>query len=265
VVGTIGSTDERRFRFGAGYIDRIKPRNAEDFESMAVAAGAPVGVERGVYMTGATYKAGAFGIGAFNYYSADVINIVYAESRYEVPLAQRLSLRLAAQYTDQSSTGSDLLTGNSFTNHQYGFKVELARGSSLFTVARTVTASGTVNGSGAASAVNMRSPWGGYPGFTSVQIENFDRAGEDATLLRAAYNFPKLTGLSVYALWVGGSTPNGSAQYARKETDLNIKWKPQSSALKRLTLLGRYGYVSQGGPQDRHREELRLVVYYQLL
>jgi hypothetical protein len=111
----------------------------------------------------------------------------------------------------------------------------------------------------------MRNPWGAYPGYTSVQIQNFDRAGENATLLRAAYNFPTGTGLSVYALWVGGSTPHGDNQYAQKETDVNLKWKPQSRAWTRLTLLARYGHVSQAGPVDQHKDELRLVFYYQLL
>jgi len=85
-----------------------------------------------------------------------------------------------------------------------------------------------------------------------------------SNLLRAAYNFPKLTGLSVYALWVDGSTPNVKDQYAQKETDLNVKWTPQSPAWKRLTLLARYGHVSQGGPKDQHEDELRLVLYYEL-
>jgi hypothetical protein len=264
VQGAIGSTDERSLRFGAGYVDQIKERNSENFESMATAAGAPAGVDRGVYVAGANYKAGTLSVGAIDYYSADIINIVYAEIKYTVPLANRVSLRFGAQYADQSSTGSDLLTGQAFSTHQDGFKAELALGPALFTVARTLTAVGTVTGSGAGSGTDMRNPWGGYPGYTAVQIENFYRAGENATMLRAAYNFPRLTGLSVYALWVDGSTPNVEKQYAQKETDLNVKWNPQSAAWKQLTLLARYGHVSQGGPTDQHEDELRLIIYYQL-
>jgi hypothetical protein len=265
LLGTIGSTDQRKLHFAAGYIDRIKPRNAEDFESMAAAAGAPAGVERGVYVAGVSSTAGALEIGGADYHSADIINITYAEARYKLPLADRLGLRFGAQYADQTSAGSNLLTGDVFSNHQYGLKIELARGPSLFTLARTVTSNGTVGGGGAASDANMRNPWGAYPGYTSVQIQNFDRAGENATLLRAAYNFPTRTGLSVYALWVGGSTPHGDNQYAQQETDVNLKWKPQSGAWTRLTLLARYGHVSQAGPVDQHKDELRLVFYYQLL
>jgi hypothetical protein len=262
-VGTIGSADERTLRFGAGYIDQIKPRNAQDFESMATAAGAPAGVERGVYMAGANFKAGTLAIGAIDYYSADIINIFYSEFKYVVPLPRRAALRFGAQYADQNSIGNDLLTGKSFAAHQVGFKAELALGPALFTVARTLTGIGTVTGNGAGSGTDMRDPWGSYPGYTNVQIESFYRAGENATMLRAAYNFPRLTGLSVYALWVDGSAPNVKKQYAQKETDLNLKWTPQSPSWKKLTLLARYGHVSQGGPTDQHEDELRLIVYYQ--
>ena len=142
--------------------------------------------------------------------------------------------------------------------------MDLGLGPALLTVARTLTAVGTLTGGGAGSGTDMRSPWGGYPGYTAVQIENFYRAGENATMLRAAYNFPRLTGLSVYALWVDGSTPNVAKQYAQKETDLNVKWTPQRDGWKQLTLLARYGHISQGGPTDQHEDELRLVLYYQL-
>jgi hypothetical protein len=262
--GAIGSTDERALRFGVGYFDKIKPRNAQDFESMATAAGAPAGVERGVYAAGGTFTAGQLSIGAIDYHSADIINIAYTDIKYTIPLTHRIRLALLAQYTDQSSTGNDLLTGKPFSTHQEGVKADLALGPTLLTVARTMTAVGTVTGSGAGSGTDMRNPWGSYPGYTAVQIENFYRAGENATLLRVAYNFPKLTGLSVYALWVDGSTPNVQNEYAQKETDLNVKWTPQSGDWKRLTLLARYGHVSQGGPTDQHENEVRLILYYQL-
>ena len=114
------------------------------------------------------------------------------------------------------------------------------------------------------SGTDIRSPWGGYPGYTAVQIENFYRAGEDATLLRAAYNFPRVTGLSIYGLWVKGSTPHEANQYAQTEYDFNLQWVASRRMLKGLTLLARYGHVAQDGPSDQHENELRLVLYYQL-
>jgi hypothetical protein len=258
--GVIGSTDDQKVSFGAAYVDKAKPRTSESFESMSTQAGAADGINRGVYVTGANLKDGQFSLGATEYYSADIINILYTEMTYAIPLADRMRLLLHAQYTDQRSTGDNLLTGSAFSTDQFGLKADLRFGTALLTVARTVTALGTRNESG--SGTDMRNPWGGYPGYTAVQIENFYRAGEDATMLRAAYNFPRVTGLSVYGLWVHGSTPSVVNQYAQEEYDANLQWIAPSAALRGLRLLARYGHVSQQGPANQHEDEVRFILYY---
>jgi hypothetical protein len=262
VQGVIGDSDTRTLRFGGGYVDRIKTRNSDVFISMATAAGAPAGVARGVYVAGAVYKASNRSIGVVDYYSEDIINIAYAEFKGTIPLTNRLRLRFAAQYTGQHSTGDNLLTGKSFSTNQYGLKAELVIGTTLLTVARTITSKGTSGGAG--SGTDIRSPWGSYPGYTKVQVEDFDRAGEDATMLRAAYNFPKITGLSLYALWVHGSRPDDVKQYAQQEYDFNIRWTAQGGTLKGLDLGARYAHIAQAGPNDQHEDELRLILNYPL-
>jgi hypothetical protein len=262
ITGVVGNSDDAALRFGAGSVDKIKPRNSEDFESMATAAGAPAGVVRGVDVAGANYTYGAYSIGAIDYYSKDIINIAYTEIKYIVPLANRMRLTLGVQYTDQRSIGDNLLTGQSFLTDQGGVKADLAMGPVLLTAARTQTAIGTRSSNG--SGTDMRNPWGGYPGYTAVQVENFYRAGEDATMLRVAYNFPRVTGLSAYALWVHGSTPDVVKQYAQTEYDLNLEWTPKIAALKGLKLRARYGHVSQQGSSDQHEDDLRLIAYYEL-
>ena len=46
----------------------------------------------------------------------DVINIFYTESRYSFPITEKLGALFAIQFTDQRSTGSDLLQGRFSTN-----------------------------------------------------------------------------------------------------------------------------------------------------
>jgi hypothetical protein len=82
-------------------------------------------------------------------------------------------------------------------------------------------------------------------------------------MLRLAYNFPRVTGLSVYGLWVHGSTPEVAKQYAQTEYDLNLEWVPKLAALKGLKLRARYGHVSQQGSSDQHEDDLRLIAYYE--
>jgi hypothetical protein len=96
VYGRTGGKDGApEWRYGGGYISKIKERNSDDFVWMSRDAGA--NVDRGVYLGGASYKQGDLWIGAINYYSDDVINIFYTEAKYGIPLAGDSKLGLAAQ------------------------------------------------------------------------------------------------------------------------------------------------------------------------
>ena len=247
-----GEEGEAEWRAGAGYFDEIKQRNADKFISMATAAGAPSGIERGVYAAGGNYSKGDLSMGAIDYYSDDIINIFYTEAKYAVPLREGTRVQLALQYSDQRSLGDNLLRGTEFSSHQWGGKAELASGGALFSVAYTR----------AGGSTGMQSPWDGYPGFTSVQIEDFNRDGERAWMLRAAYNFASVKGLGIYGLWVHGSAPQTPGQYAKDEYDLNLQWTPSSGRLKGLMMRLRYAHVVQDDPAGSDLDDLRLMVYY---
>jgi len=247
-----GGEGEAEWRVGAGYFDKIKERNSEDFVSMAKDAGAPAGVERGVYTLGANYKLGELSLGAINYYSDDIINIFYTEGKYAFPLGDAWNLRTALQYTDQGSTGDRLLKGTSFDSDQWGAKAELVHGGALFTLAYTQ----------AGGNANMQNPWSGYPGYTSVQVEDFNRDGEKAWLMRAGYDFESVKGLGVYALYVDGTDPSAATEFARNETDLNIQWKVPKGVLEGLMVRLRYAEVSQSDPASDDLKDLRIMVFY---
>jgi hypothetical protein len=203
-------------------------------------------------VVGGDYTSGDLSLGAIEYYSSDIINIAYVELKDAFALTERLRLQLATQYTSQKNVGENLLMGHPFSADQLGFKAELAFSGTLLTTAYTHTGNGT----------NIQSPWSGSPGYTSVQIDDFDRSGEDAWMLRAAYNFRVVRNLSAYALYVHGSQPEAPNQYARDESDLNLQWMADSGSLRGLTLRVRYGHVSQAGPVAAHADQLRLILYY---
>src|SRR5438045_9145073 len=98
---------------------------------MAQEAGADI--QHCVWSAGAPYEKGKFTIGAIEYYCADVINIAYAQTGFEIPLSDDVRLKLAAQYTDEGSVGDNLLDGESFSGHKIGFKVELPITKAMFT------------------------------------------------------------------------------------------------------------------------------------
>ena len=250
--GIAGGGDRPEWRYGFGYFDEIKERNSDEFVSMSEDAGAPDGVDEGVWAGGMNYKSGPFSIGVIDYWSDDIINIFYTEAKYTVTVNDKTKLNFAVQYTDQQSLGDELLTGDDFSADQWGVKAELALGGALFTTAYTSTGDGgaTLN------------PWSGYPGYTSVQVNEFHRAGEDAWMLRAAYNFESLPGLSAYGLCVDGNDPEGATLYQEDECDLNVQWDVKQGPLEGLMLRLRYAEIDQGSPGSPNLNDFRFMVYY---
>jgi len=237
-------------KYGLGYFYQIKERNDSEFVSMSVDAGAHV--ERGVWAAGALYEKGKFSIGAIDYYSDDIINIAYAESKLEVPLADDWKLKFAGQYVDQGSVGDNLLQGHSFSGHQFGLKVDLPVRNALFTAAFTH----------AWGNANLQNPWSGYPGYTSVQVQDFNRAGESAFLLRAGYDFPWVDGLGAYALAVFGTDPDSPTQFRQNEFDANLQWGPKKGLLEGLSLRLRYAVVQQFGGDVHNLTDFRAICNY---
>jgi outer membrane porin, OprD family len=248
--GTAGELEEEGIlRYGAGYVDKEKQVNSDDFVNMAQVAGASV--DRGVYVAGASYKTPGWSLGAMEYYSEDIINIAATEGTYVIPLAETRRVNLFAQYIAQHSTGMEALPGGYFSTSQFGMKAELATGPALLTIAYTGTAGGA----------SMRSPWSGYPGYTSVQVLNFDLAGENAFMLRAACNVEAIPGFSVYGLWVRGSTSQPPTPQTQDEYDANLQWSPpQSSSLRGVMFRMRYAVVTQ--TNAARQSQLRLMLFY---
>jgi len=244
------SKDIGAIKYGLGYFYQIKERNENQFVSMSIDAGAHV--ERGVWAAGAVYEKGKFSIGAIDYYSEDIINIAYAQTGLEVPLADDWKLKFAGQYVDQASVGDNLLDEDSFSGHQFGLKVELPVRKALFTAGFTH----------AWGNANLRNPWSGYPGYTSVQVQDFNRAGESAFLLRAGYDFPWVDGLSAYALAVFGTEPDQPGQFRQNEFDFNLQWAPPKGILKNLSVRLRYGVVHQFGGDVDDLTDFRAICNY---
>jgi hypothetical protein len=250
--GTAGGKDGAPdWRFGGGYISKIKERNSDEFVWMSRDAGASV--DRGVYLGGANFEQKNFSIGAINYYSDDIINIFYTEATYALAPSGGHKLNLGAQFSDQRSTGDNLLTGQEFSTRQWGLKADLGLGAALLTLAYTDTAGGA----------NMQNPWSGYPGYTSVQVQDFNRAGESAVMLKGAYDFSRhgAEGVSAYALWVHGTGVNAPA-YNEDEVDLNLQWTPKAGAMRGTSFRLRYAHIAQRGGGDPTINDFRIIVNY---
>lgn len=252
LMGHVEQGRDANFRYGLAYISRIKERNADEFIPMSEAAGASV--DRGVFTTGGLYQNGDLSIGAIDYFSPDIINIGYAQTKFTWVINDDWKPAFAAQYIDQRSVGDNLLDGSEASGRQFGFKADLPIGPALLTGAVTHTTNG----------MDMQSPWSGYPGYTSVQIEDFNRAGETAVLVRAGTKLPWIDGLSAYALWVHGTEPDADDAYANDEYDLNLEWAPTRGPLLGFGFRLRYGRVDQRGGNAETVEDFRVISNYTL-
>ena len=110
----------------------------------------------------------------------------------------------------------------------------------------------------------MRSPWSLHPGYTSVQVEEFLRAGESAVMFKAAYDFSRhgAKGLSAYALYVHGSGV-AAPDFNREEVDLNLQWTPDKAGpLRGLSFRVRYAQINERGSGNPDTKDFRIIVNY---
>ena len=114
----------------------------------------------------------------------------------------------------------------------------------------------------ASGDADLQNPWSGYPGYTAVQVQDFNREGEGAFLLRAGYDFAAVDGLSAYALGVFGTEPDEPGEFRQDEYDLNLQWAPTEGALKGLSLRLRYAFVEQDGGDDDTLTDFRVICNY---
>src|SRR5262249_28336299 len=95
--------------YHAGYLFGIKPREEDSFLSIAERAGA-ADSDAGMVLAGlrvAPWKPVV--VEASTAYGIDTYNSVFAQADYSIPVADRVTLTLGAQYHDQRSVGSELV------------------------------------------------------------------------------------------------------------------------------------------------------------
>lgn len=245
------------FRYGAGYIAAIKPRNSNVFQSMSRAAGADV--DNGVGVAAGLMTWGPVSIGAIEYFSQDTLNIAYAEGKYGARLPFDMSTVLALQYADQRSTGANLTNGGRyFATNQFGARLELGHQTAILTLGYT-----SVN-----PGYKMQNPWSANPFYTDAMIQSFQRAGEQALMVGASYGLSSL-GIDGVAASVfhyhGWTNADAGPPTVESEWDFDLEWRPSIKPLSGLWLRARYGtsIVNQSGKVTT-TDEIRLILNYRV-
>ena len=109
----------------------------------------------------------------------------------------------------------------------------------------------------------LRKPFGGTPGFTSLMVSDFDRPEETAIRVGLSYDFADLglDGLSAFANYAHGDVPQ-KGRYAgdnQDEWNVTVDYRPEKTLFKDLWFRVRLGWNER---DDQRREEYRFIVNY---
>jgi hypothetical protein len=113
----------------------------------------------------------------------------------------------------------------------------------------------------------MINPWSSYPGYTSCQVRDFNRAGEEALMFKLSYDFKRfIQGLSLYTLYTVGmgreDPTSGKGLADEDEFDTDVQYRFQTRWLKGLSLRLRYGTVHESGGDRIH--QIRAFLNYDI-
>ena len=257
--GTLDGEGSQRINYIAGYVDRMKKRNTDEFVDMAEVAGVS-GTDKGLIMSGVHVQlTDDFAFGAINHYVDDVLNIAYAATDFTLDVNDELGLRLESQFTHQSSVGDDLLTGSDFDTYNAGARIAASYRNAMLKFAVTTTD----------DEQEIRSPYGSYPGYLSLMQKDFNRAGEDAWLIGASYNFERLglSGLSAFVNYAEGQgakdTADGSSLPDQSECDITADYRMKEGWAEGLWIRVRWSTLDIDGEAE-DQEDFRVVLNYEI-
>jgi hypothetical protein len=249
--------DHPHLQYGAGYIDKIKRRDSDQFIKMSDAAGAPDGLNHGAWMGGVRYApADLISLESFDVYTPDVINIFYGEVVTRIKTDSEVGIKLSGQFIHQAGVGDEVLERVNNTTHALGAKAELSYESAVVTLALT----------GNSKDEDMLYPYGTYGGYNSIIYNNYERAGEYGLRLGLSYDFEKvgLEGWSCFGNYVWGShavdpkTREGIPD--QDELDLTLEYNFKRGILKGLAIRGRAALIEEEG--GRSLADYRIISNY---
>ena len=242
--------------YTGGYITKKKNRDSESFVWMSNIAGG-TGKQEGVIYAGGTWNFAKNGyVRMDEQYAVDVFNTFYVDGKYPIAIDDQTSLTLGAQYYPQSSVGAAQI--GSFSTYGVGLQADLAREPVAVQLYYTQTGKG----------YDTQAPFGNHASYLSLQISDFNTAGEKAWGLSADVNFSSLgaPGLTASATYAAGShridSQTGSPVPKHNETDLRVDYAiGKGTFLEGLVATFRYAWLHQdGSPQTQ--TQLRAILNY---
>lgn len=255
---TLESSSIKNLKITLAHVTKIKHRDSNTFDDMYEGA-LLTGDSEGNSLAALRYNYSEdMDMGFVNHYTWDYMNTFYADANVNFKLGSDVVLGLSAQFTDQRSVGDEL--DGDFKTWVGGGQFKLSwKGASL-------RAAFTVTGDGA----EISNPYGGYPGYCSLMVEDFYRAEEKAWLLGLSYDFSNigLNGLIGKVDYARGYTPDTgvNASPDQDELDITFDYRPSVPIVEGFWIRVRAAFVDQqdGAALERDIEELHVVLNFDL-
>ncbi len=253
--GTLGPV-----RYVAGYLTRVKTRNADEFVAMSEAAGA-AGSDGGVALLGVKVAPVAgLELEVAEQYGVDTFNTLFARAEQTWRMGDDVRLQLGAQLTDQRTVGAALIAPKGvpdWTARNVSGRLAVGFRELTLRAGASVTAAGN----------RVQSPWGFYPGYLRHIQLFFNNAEEQAWAAGVAYDFSKriargLTTSFDMAHGRGSVDPSTHAHLPDEtEYDLSVIYLPPWTQFFRVRLIG-VRLEQEGG--DRTGYQVRVTVNWEL-
>jgi hypothetical protein len=238
-----------------GHVTKMKQRDSDEFVSMGEIAGVP-GNNAGTTVAAARYKfSNKTTLGTLLQHTDDLFTTVYTEANIPRTINEDWGMHIAAQLTNQWSTGEDLL--GDFSTYSWGLRGRVSYRGAMLTAAYTNTGSAAI-----------QTPFGGTPGFTDNMLFDFDRAREEAFRIGLSQNLAKygLPGIGLIVNYTEGRnarTDDGAPLPDEDVIAFTVDFRPQTSFLKGLWLRVRYAEGNRGSPES-NRRDVRVILNYSL-
>lgn len=261
--------DAGPFSYYAGVLTTMKKRNADSFVNIAQAASDSINGNSAMYLGGVEFSpAEALKARSSVYLVPDLLASSYSDAVWNHALTENTSLRLSTQFMFQSGVGDERLAGRGYEGWIGGIKGDVTHGGV------TLTAGYTFASDYAGGEDSWQAPYGSWPGYTSMIVEDFNRDEEQALLVGASLDFAELgaEGLAVTAMAAFDLHVDDDLQ-EQNEYDFTADYRfaslsgePEWNWLSPLWVRARYALVEKeetSGKTDQ-RGDFRIIVNYEL-
>jgi hypothetical protein len=244
--------------YHAGWVNKAKPRNLEEFSSVGSVIGAK-GSDSAMWVGGLQFTPlKDLWVQGWYHVVRDVMRISFLDADYVYRLSKANYLRLGAQYTDQRSEGSNALTGKPFSTSNAQAYAEY--GMDWLTLYGAYSRTG--------SGADLRLPFTSGPIYTQQVTRTFIRAHESAWQLGLGADLggwaPGVTAFVDVTSGKDAINPSTGAQLADElEYDVGAVWtlRQKGSYIDGLRARVRYGWVTDKTPVgDKKSTDLRIDI-----